>query len=498
MKRKLVAPLLASGLALVSGACGASKSGPGPGGGDTADAPTASGGTTTSAGGSATASGGSVFVPSDDFGDDGIAPGSGGGPAMVQNGGHRPLTPDEVKALTSAECSQFDAPVEPQAPVIELVVDISQSMRWDVYGCEPEACNCAPGSNTMCADAASGGGGSGGGGSGGGGFGVPPVQCCPDGDRPASVALPTQSKWDQFLPAILSALEGIPDNAAVGMQLFPTKDATMGGIPGGNSACADATGRVAIAPMGPAGSAQRLALADMVSITTGQLKLGTPTHDGLASGQKELAAFTGPGKKFLLLITDGEPTQELGCGASSVPPSGDTRLTAPIISAIEGWAAAGIGTFVVGSPGSEVSQNGDDMRPFLSKAAQVGTTGPMGCMIDTAPYCHFDTTSSPDFAAALKEGLAKITELVNDPCVLQVPDPDSGDELDKEQTSVILNSPTSGATLIQRDDSPADCTQGWTWSGEKTIQLCPASCEQVKADVGAEVNASFGCEIIWT
>jgi hypothetical protein len=469
MRRNLLAPFLASGLAIASGACGSSKGTPGPGG-DASDGPTASGGTTSASGGS-TGSGGSggSVAPGDDFADDFSVPASGGAAAVIQNGGHRPLTADEVAALTSAECSQFDAPVEPLAPVIELVVDVSFSMRLDVNGCEVDGPTQG-------------------------------VDTCPT----EGSGLPT--KWDLFLPAILSALDGIPDGAFVGMQQFPTARVGGGGGnpggPGGTSNCASEAGRVPIAELGPVGSPQRTALTDRLN--NARLEAGTPTHDALASGKAELDAWTDPGKKFLLLITDGEPTVNLGCtsptgGNPPEDPADIPQFTDPIVAAVEGYAAEGVGTFVVGSPGSEISQSTppQDMRPFLSKVAQVGGTGPEGCLVDAAPFCHFDTTSSPDFAEALKEGLRKITELVNDPCVLQVPPPPNGQTLDKAQTSVILSSQATGSTLIFRDDSPEDCTQGWTWTGDTTIELCPASCEQVKADVGAEVNASFGCETIY-
>jgi len=426
-------------------------------------------------GGSTSSNGGSKAPPLTDDGLD-ASGGSGMTGGEVLNGGHRPLTAEEVAALTSDECSQFDAPVEPQAPVLELVVDVSLSMGLDVYGCEPTATTCSAGGT--------------GGGNGGPGGG----QCC---ERPTTE--PTQEKWDLFLPAILTALDGIPDGAAVGMQLFPTGGG--GGFPGGGGGvCAAESGRVPIATVGAAGSTQRAALADMLNTAT--LAAGTPTHDGLDAGQKELVAYTGPGKKFMILITDGEPTQTLGCVGSGNPPStpdGIPQYTDPIVAAVEAWKAAGVGTFVVGSPGSEISQSTppQDMRPFLSKVASVGGTGEAGCMIDAAPYCHFDTTSTPDFAAALTAGLAKITELVSDPCTLNVPSPPDGSSLDKDKTSVIVTSTNGTSQLIQRDDSPADCTLGWTWTGDATIELCGESCTQVKADVGAQVNASFGCETIF-
>jgi hypothetical protein len=487
IKRKVAVSILASGLALASGACGSS-------GGTGADTGSATGGVPgsgstgsggRSSGGSSANPGGGV-IPIED--DDGLSAAGGGTiGGEVLNGGHRPLTADELAALTSDECSQFDAPVEPQAPVLELVVDVSGSMTFDIYGCTPTqpTCNAPQGSG-----GASGAGG--GFGAGGSPFPPPGGNCC---DRPASVPTPTTSKWDLFLPAILAALDGIADGTAVGMQLFPTGG---GGFPGGGANCAAASGRVSIAALGAAGSAQRTALADRLN--NAQFVNSTPTHDGLDSGQKELTAYTGPGKKFLILITDGEPTQTLGCvgtGAAPTNPDEIPTYTDPIIAAVQGWAAEGIGTFVVGSPGSEVSQSDQDMRPFLSKVASVGGTGEAGCMIETAPYCHFDTTASPDFAAALSVSLEKITELVSDPCTLTVPPPPNGEQLDKAKTSVILTSTNGTSTLIQRDDSPADCTLGWTWTGDSTIALCGASCDQVKADVGAQVNASFGCSTIF-
>ena len=404
-----------------------------PGDGDTT--------TTTGATTSSSASGGSVgLTSSDDSSDSAIDLSSGlpGGDGdtdsgtpqdLGKNGGTIPLSAEQIESIKSGACSDVTAEAQPVPPVIELVVDVSLSMD-----------TLAPG-ETM-------------------------------GGR---------SRWELARPALLAALDALPDETAVGLQLFPTSSPGISGV----QDCVGAAGRVAIAALGPAGSAQRTALADAMNQTA--LYLGTPTHDAYNNALEEgLKMYEGPGDKFMLLMTDGAPTQLIGCGEL-----GNSQMAVglePILEEVTATTAGGIRTFVIGSPGSEAGA-ANDMRPFLSEMAQVGGTGPEGCSNTGPNYCHLDMTQSADFSAALADGLAAIADQVVSTCVFAAPD---SMDFDLEDINVIVEAADGSAKLII-EDAEGDCGEGWSWNAAGEIELCALTCAGLESSPGAVVSVSLGC-----
>ncbi len=400
---------------------------------------------------------------SNDTGDIELTTGSGastgvdttGGGAMPGNGGLQPLAAEQITAIKDGACSGVTAAAEPIPPVIQLVVDTSGSMRDAVA----------------------------------------------DGER--------TSKWDAARPALLAALDGLADEVAVGLQLFPTASppGTGGGgfgrpIGGGNGtasetyACVSDDGHVPIAPLD---AAQRMALEQMMN--RAGLFHGTPTHDAYRNSvENGLKAYDGPGDRFVVLMTDGAPTISLEC-------MGDGYLevdAAPLLAEVTAAASAGIGTFAIGAPGSENTRVRDpadpnnnnawvekDFRPFLSEIAQIGGTAPEGCTHTGPNYCHFDMTQSPDFSTALADGLAAISDQVKSTCIFAAPN-EVG--LDLNATSVIIERSDGSAVLALNDEDGVDCQEGWIWNTAGEIELCPATCASVESDPGAVVSVSLGCE----
>ena len=155
----------------------------------------------------------------------------------------------------------------------------------------------------------------------------------------------------------------------------------------------------------------------------------------------------------------------------------------------------GIRTFVIGSPGSEDNvSTGADARPWLSRAANAGNTATPGCG-DTGPnFCHMDMTQAPDFAAALRSGLAQIAgTLVS--CTYELPVPPAGQQLDLSKVNVI-NTPGGGQpTILPRSDDP-NCTDGWYLDSNNRVVLCSNTCEQVQADTTSSIEVLYGCGTI--
>ena len=138
---------------------------------------------------------------------------------------------------------------------------------------------------------------------------------------------------------------------------------------------------IPIAQLGAQGSGQRDRLDE--SLDDAQTNGYTPTHDAYKYAlENGLQPFESQANKFMLLITDGSPTMALQCIGESSGGGGRVQdaPTQPIVDEIARAKAAGVRTFIIGSPGSEESSSGmgGDKRPWLSEAAQAGGTASAG------------------------------------------------------------------------------------------------------------------------
>jgi hypothetical protein len=168
--------------------------------------------------------------------------------------------------------------------------------------------------------------------------------------------------------------------------------------------------------------------------------------------------------------------------------------TAPIIAEIAGALTnEKIRTFIIGSPGSEMSsQGGMDMRPWLSAAATAGGTATPGCMDSGPNFCHLDMTQAPDFGAALTAGLSSIAGQVVDSCTFTIPAPPSGQMINPDLTNLIITAGDGTSTLVLPDNT-GTCTEGWQFDGTDKVVLCSQTCAEVKKDTAAHVQLVFGC-----
>jgi hypothetical protein len=147
---------------------------------------------------------------------------------------------------------------------------------------------------------------------------------------------------------------------------------------------------------------------------------------------------------------------------------------------------------LIGSPGTEDNGDGEDSRPWMSRAAALGGTARSGCSLNGPDYCHIDLSQESDFAGALNAALARILgQIVS--CSFELPAPPAGEMLNLSEINVIY-SPGSGGDdhLIGRDDSPT-CQDGWQLDSNNRVILCPAVCDQVQRDPQGTVELLFGC-----
>lgn len=381
-------------------------------------------------GSGASSSGGSINV-----GGNGTGASTGNG---SNDGGIVPLTPAQIEAIEESACAGWTTEGENLPAVLFMVVDVSGSMDQD-----------APGSN--------------------------------------------ESKWSITHDALSGALDNLPGSTAVGVLYYPNTGFETGESdePREVSECVGTDELVSIDLLGAQDSAHRDALQS--SLDGADTGGGTPTHDayrwGLIHG---MLPYETPYARFMLLITDGQPTYAQDCVGNGQSDQMPPIPTQPIIDEIEAAAEMGIRTFVIGSPGSEQGhETGIDMRPWLSRAAIAGGTALDDCNEDSEPYCHMDMTQAPDFSAALNEGLGQIAGQINN-CTYAVAEPPDGEQIDMNQVNMIVTFGSGDSELVLRDDS-GDCSEGWRLNDEDQIELCEATCERVQQDMQAHVELLFGC-----
>lgn len=323
-----------------------------------------------------------------------------------------------------------------------------------------------------------------------------------------------RSKWEITRTALEDALNTLPRLTSVGMLLWPNQMT----VPNtwtepyfndvGISWCVNTAAMVPMDKMGALGSDHRNALAAGLDAVTPQG--GTPMADAYnhaieqayPTGIAELMA----GAKYAVLITDGQPTIQLGCMGTGEEkrPVDET----PVLDSIKGaLSLVNVKTFVIGSPGSEKqSLTNADGRGWLSEAAQQGGTKASDNCQNAGPnYCHFDMSQSADFATGFSTALKNITGQILD-CKYKINESAlQGQTVDTNLVNVVyqVNGSTEfGDMKLVGKASDEYCVEENGWyldpadASGKTIQLCPMTCNLIQQDAGAVLNIRGGCDRI--
>jgi hypothetical protein len=298
-----------------------------------------------------------------------------------------------------------------------------------------------------------------------------------------------RTKWEITQEALGVAIASLPATTALGVLYYPNMSTQGSDTPRDVSACVNVNALIPVELLGDAGSAHRETIDD--SLDRAGPDGSTPTHDAyhyaLENGLKQADE---EGNKFMLVITDGAPTLELGCMGEGVPRS--PSPTQPIVDEVLATRNDAIRTFIIGSPGTEDNGNGEDSRPWMSRAAALGGTARSGCSLNGPNYCHIDLSQESDFAGALNAALARILgQIVS--CSFELPAPPAGETLNLSEINVIYSPGSGGADqLVGRDDSP-DCQDGWQLDSNNRVVLCPNVCDMVQRDPQGTVELLFGC-----
>jgi hypothetical protein len=359
-----------------------------------------------------------------------------GGGGTAGKGKSGALEDGGLEDLREAACAGWQAEPEPLAVVLQLVVDNSGSML-----------RAAPGT--------------------------------------------TDSKWEVTREALREALSALPGSTSVGVLYYPNRATSSSRSARPASACVATDDLVPISALGAPTSAHRALIDDSLDAADPNENGGTPTHDAYNVALESLGASQAIGTRYMLLITDGQPTFSENCvGTGRVANPVDE---APIVAAIASARDAGIRTFVIGSPGSEENAaTMADARPWLSRAAEAGDTQGAECAHAGPNFCHFDMTQEPDFGAALRAALAKIAGSIVS-CDYELPAPPPGETLERGNVNVV-HTAGSGTMALIPQSTTAECTEGWQYSpDQRRVVLCDATCQRVQADPEARLELLFGC-----
>jgi len=303
-----------------------------------------------------------------------------------------------------------------------------------------------------------------------------------------SVPIPTLSKYKTARKVLGELLTVIGHRVSFGATIFPTDEGTCG--PGQEIFPPTLGG------LPPCDGSLDPTVASFLNAFGAHAPTGeTPTYGALLDLRPELEALQGD--TYLVLITDGAPNcnepdavcdastcidsiegdsfGQLTCSATfnccdpanTVAGAGSDCIDADRTSGeIAKLAAHGIPTYVVGMPGAEPFAN------VLNGFAEAGGTARQG---DVEYYATEDEDELQAALYAIGTGVAIR-------CSIDLDAPPD----DPNQVNVYFD-----GVLV-----PADPTDGWSWSGDTTIQVNGAACDELKSGSVIDARAVFGCDTV--
>lgn len=331
----------------------------------------------------------------------------------------------------------------------------------------------------------------------------PPLQDtddCNERAKPTDESAP--SRWSVTVDALIGAFQQLNGtSASIGLSFFST-DQTCGVIsqpvvpvsPVSGSVVADL--EASLRATTPAGGTPIVG-----AVTLAYQHMHEEAGAGIECPGDDCPCANPPcganGNRYVVLITDGEES----CAA------GDDEQRMWLDGLLDDEAKqavlANVRTFVIGAPGSEPA------RGFLSELAfQGGTARNNGqCSHDrlsTEGDCHFDMTTTTDFAADFATVLADISGAALG-CEFAVPTLVTPETENTVNVQITAGGNGAAPVCLARDDT-ATCdggAEGWQFTknpdgsiNRSKIALCGSACGQVAADAGARVDVLVGCQTI--
>jgi hypothetical protein len=204
---------------------------------------------------------------------------------------------------------------------------------------------------------------------------------------------------------------------------------------------------------------------------------GTPTAPALAGTVDYALSLKEQGHKVaIVMVTDGEPQF---CGQGNTIDN--------TVAEAERGAAAGIPTYVIGV-GSDLEEDPENPEDDNLKEIAVGG-GTEALIIDP------ETGTPEKTRQALLAEVNKIRgQQVS--CEMPMPSPPAGLTLDPMKVNIEYTTGGETVRLLMNDDCSGD-RLGWRYDdaiAPTRVELCPATCDEVKSHPDAALNVVFGCE----
>ncbi len=246
----------------------------------------------------------------------------------------------------------------------------------------------------------------------------------------------------------------------------------------------------------------------------------SPIYAALQSAIGALQAWSQPGKRIILLVTDGT----ISCNQFSSRPGymdcngcshdwEDPNNIVSLLSQANSDPNKPIETFVVGVPGADTydaqgcSYPPYHMRLALSAIAAAGspTNVPPTCTGKTFSQgggdpqvsCHFDLTQGNFNTQALSDTISLVRGKVLG-CTFDLPQPDGG-MLDPNQVNVEYTVNGNAVQLYKRKDPANLCAAMGCWDyspGGDKVQLVGKACDDVQGTPDAQVKIIVGCQTL--
>lgn len=291
-------------------------------------------------------------------------------------------------------------------------------------------------------------------------------------------------KWSAMKSSVAAALTPMKDQIRLGLELYPMAGCDL---PGGDNVDVEVQSGTKAMPL------------VMNALEGTDPSGGTPTAAALMRARDYFTKGAGAkldGGKYVLLATDGGPNcnDGLSCDADactmnldgqcpmSVANCCDEKLAGSgaqsgclddgaTLKSIKALADAGIDTFVVGIPGSEVYADA------LDAFAKAGGRADQG-----GSHSYYQVSASGSSATGLTTVLESIASGLIKSCRLQLAS--TPPALDK------LNVEIDGSAV------PQQSADGWDLdmsTSPPTIELKGKTCEHVENDGAQSVTVTFGC-----
>jgi hypothetical protein len=283
-------------------------------------------------------------------------------------------------------------------------------------------------------------------------------------------------RWTPSVSALKRVTMELQSQIAFGLAMFPAPPPDPSMVIGGAFACLTAPDpqmcldMIELQSCAPGGVITPIAIDNAAAIGMVLDQTipggGTPTPETLQTLVAEFANQSVdpdsiPPVKYILLVTDGQPTCPVGMGSDVTPADVDASN-----AAMDALTAAGVKTYVIGydtnTPGNEA------LAQVLDGFAQRGGTG--------------DTMHRP---VEDEESLLMVLQSIASELV---------------SCTYVLDNPPSRAdfVLVKLDGMQINLNDpnGWMLVGDRTVEVQGAACEQLRSTGSHSIEVSVQCSVV--